>query len=53
MEPDILVKPIGDDPGVKDHTKSENETSSDEKDSELSGNEAIYTHIQTQHKIKV
>ena len=52
MEPDILVKPIKDDPGVEDHIKSENETSSDEEDSELSGDEAIYTCTQTQHKIK-
>ena len=43
MEPDILVKPMKDDPGVDDHIKSENETSSDEEDSELSGDEAIYT----------
>ena len=52
MESDILVKPIKDDPGVEDHIKSENETSSDEEDSELSGDEAIYSHTQTQHKIK-
>ena len=52
MEPDILVKPINDDPGVEDHIKSENETSSDDKDSELSGDEAMYSHTQTQHKIK-
>ena len=52
MEPDIIVKPIGDDPGVEDHIKSENDTSSNEDDSELSGDEAIYTHTQTQHKIK-
>ena len=30
----------------------ENESSSDEENSELSGDEAIYTHTQTQHKIK-
>ena len=29
-----------------------NETSSDDKDSELSGDEAMYSHTQTQHKIK-
>ena len=52
MEPDIIFKPIGDDPGVEDHIKSENDTSSNEEDSELSGDEAIYTHTQTQHKIK-
>ena len=52
MEPDIIVKPIRDDPGVEDHIKPENESSSDEEDSELSGDEAIYTHTQTQHKIK-
>ena len=52
MEPDIIVKPIRDDPGVEDHIKSENDTSSNEEDSELSGDEAIYTHTQTQHKIK-
>ena len=52
MEPDIIVKPVGDDPGVEDHTKSEHDTSSDEEDSELSGDEAFYTHTQTQHKIK-
>ena len=52
MEPDVLVKPINDDPGVEDHIKPENESSSDEEDSELSGDEAIYTHTQTQHKIK-
>ena len=52
MEPDILVKPFKDDPGITDHIKSENETSSDEEDSELSGDEAIYTQTQTQHKIK-
>ena len=52
MEPDILVKPINDDPGVEDHIKSENETSSDDEDSELSGDEAMYSHTQTQHKIK-
>ena len=51
MEPDILVKPINDDPGVED-IKSENETSSDDKDLELSGDEAIYTCPRTQHKIK-
>ena len=43
MKPDILVKPLKDDPGVEDHIKSENKTSSDEEDSELSGDEAIYT----------
>ena len=52
MEPDILVKPTNDDPGVEDHIKSENETSSDDEDSELSGDEAMYSHTQTQHKIK-
>ena len=52
MEPNILVKPIKDDPGVEDHIKSVNETSSDEEDSELSGDEATDTHTQTQHKIK-
>ena len=52
MEPDILVKPINDDPDVEDHIKSENETSSDDEDSELSGDEAMYCHTQTQHKIK-
>ena len=52
MEPDIIVKPIGDDPGVEDHIKSENDTSSNEEDSELSGDEALYTHTQTQQKIK-
>ena len=52
MEPDILIKPITEDPGVEDHIKSENETSSDEEDSELSGDKAIYTCTQTQHKIK-
>ena len=52
MEPDILIKPINDDPGVKDHIKSENDTSSDDEDSELSGDEAMYSHTQTQHKIK-
>ena len=52
MEPDIIVKPIKDDPGVEDHIKSENDTSSDEEDSELSGDEAIYAHTQTQHNIK-
>ena len=52
MEPDIIVRPIGDDPGVEDHIKPENESSSDEEDSELSGDKAIYTHTQTQHKIK-
>ena len=52
MEPDVLVKAINDDPGVENHIKSENESSSDDEDSELSGDEAIYTHTQTQHKIK-
>ena len=52
MEPDILIKPINDDPGVEDHIKSENETSSDDEDSELSGDEAMYSHTETQHKIK-
>ena len=52
MELDVLVKSINDDPGVEDHIKSENESSSDDEDSELSGDEAIYTHTQTQHKIK-
>ena len=52
MEPDIIVKPIGDDPVVEDHIKSENDTSSNEEDSELSGDQAIYTHTRTQHKIK-
>ena len=52
MEPDVLVKPINDDPGAEDHIKPENESSSDEEDSELSGDEAIYTHTQTQHEIK-
>ena len=52
MVPDVLVKPINDGPGVEDHIKSENESSSDEEDSKLSGDKAIYTHTQTQHKIK-
>ena len=52
MEPDIIVKPIGDDPAVEDHIKSEHDTSSNEEDSELSGDEVFYTHTQTQHKIK-
>ena len=52
MEPDILVKPIKDDPGVEDQVKSENETSSDEEDPDLSGDEAIYTHTWTRHEIK-
>ena len=52
MELNVLVEPINDDPGVEDHIKSEDESSSDEEDSELSGDDAIYTHTQTQHKIK-
>ena len=44
MEPDILVKQIKDDPGTEGHIKSENETSSDEEDTVLSGDEAFYTH---------
>ena len=52
MEPDIIVKPIRDDPGVEDHIKSEHDTTSDEEDSELSGDEAFYTCTQTQYKIK-
>ena len=32
MEPDVLVKPINDDPGDEDHIKPENESSSDEED---------------------
>ena len=52
MEPDVIVKPITDDPGVEDHIKPENDTSSDEEDSELSGDEVIYTRTQTQNKIK-
>ena len=39
MELDILVKPIKDDPGIKDHINLENETNSDEEDSEFSGDE--------------
>ena len=52
MELDVLVKPINDDPGVENHIKSDNESSSDKEDSELSGDEDIYTHTQTQNKIK-
>ena len=52
MEPDIIVKPIGDDSGVEDHIKPESDISSDEEDSELSGDEVIYTHTQTQNKTK-
>ena len=33
-------------------SNQENDTSSDEEDSELSGDEVIYTHTQTQNKIK-
>ena len=52
MELDVLVEPIRDDPGVEDYIQPENESSSDEEDWELSGDEVIYTHTQTQHKFK-
>ena len=32
MEPDVLIEPIRDDPGVEDHIQPENESSSDEED---------------------
>ena len=49
----IYSKTNQDDPGVEDHIKSENKTSSDEEDSEFSGDDAIYTCTWTQHKIKM